>query len=445
MNGPKLPNRLSRKKYFCARILLLPVRSFVLLFALFAAAGLALAGDFDAAGGALPLESPAPEILDGGNGADESSAQAASEPGAEKPAEDFPGEISGEGAAQDLPLGDAPLTDEFLDGTAAKNSDAPHAAELGQEKLPDNSAPVSEKPEKKKPGRLRNHFEHDTLYMKPASRRLRLRASVEGYGTDLDLEGTVDEDEFSTSLKSSSFYTLNLTAYYRGFSLSVSVNPLMFNGEDKDFETYFDWYGNWFGADISYSSTNTLEGDLESGGSEVSVSSGIIRQQALVFNGYFVWSGNKFSYPAALGPSWRQLRSAGSFMLGMGAVGRKIEVKESEKLGSNKFDFQDFVISVGVGYGYNFVPAEGWLLHLSTLPQFVAYNYGRMKNNGNRNRISTNFPDLVVVGRLSVTKYFGRYFAGLMSTVNTYNIGDGDEFETSSVKWQARIFFGIQL
>lgn len=345
---------------------------------------------------------------------------------------------------EDPVLRDAVLSDEFLDGSAAKN-----AVEL------DATAPASAvKPElakedsaksAKKPGKIRSHFEHDTLYMKPASKRLRLRASVEGYGTDLEIGGTVDDDEFSTELKSKSLYMLNLAAYYHGFSASISVNPLTFTGDDKDFETYLDWYGNWFGIDVSYSSTNTFEGDLESGGHEASVGSNVVKQQLIILNGYFVWSGNKFSYPAALGPSWRQLKSAGSFMVGVGAIGRKLEVKENEKLGSGKFDLMDLVITGGIGYGYNLVPGEGWLLHLSTLPQFVVYNYGRMKNNGDRNNITTNFPNLMVVGRISVTKYFGRYFAGLTSTVSTYDIGDGDDLETTSVKWQARIFFGVQL
>jgi hypothetical protein len=104
-----------------------------------------------------------------------------------------------------------------------------------------------------------------------------------------------------------------------------------------------------------------------------------IKVKSAIFDGYYMFNGKRFSYAAAYDQSSIQVRSAGSFMLGLmwfqtsidyarplnglliqilGGVGR-IKLHEG---------------SIGVGYAYNWVPVKNLLINITAMPMLVVYN-----------------------------------------------------------------------
>ena len=284
----------------------------------------------------------------------------------------------------------------------------------------------------------------DTAYIVRAPERLRLKVSLNSSGSDLDTRWSGEGDKCRSLLRAQAKNTMSLTASYRGLSLSLSLNPAKLAGRNKDYELNLNAYGNRLGADLILQSAKTYEGTVETPSGVVEVPTGSVSQDMVTANAYYVFSGRRFSFPAAFTQSWLQRRSAGSFMLGLSFVAGRIKADRGDVLGSGAARLSLLCGSVGAGYAYNWVIKGRWLLHISTLPQFVVVSRNRLETGGSKVRMSYRFPNLLVVGRLAVVRHFDRYFVGMNAVVNTSFLGDADELAVNMLKWRARMFVGIK-
>ena len=286
---------------------------------------------------------------------------------------------------------------------------------------------------------------YDTLYMRRSSKGLRLRLSVKSYGSGIDIRGVYQDNEFKTHVAAMNKYTVSVSANYRGLALSLALNPGKLSGRNKDFEVALNSYGNRLGAELVFQTANTFHGTVTTASSSSPLSTGVVGQDMFMLTGYYAFGGKRFSYPAAFGQSWRQLKSCGSWMIGLSLFGRHLDIGENEVMGTDGSRISNFCIGIGPGYAYNFVLHKGWLLHVSVQPELVVYNYNKMKVSGGESVMSSRFPDFASIGRLSVSRTFKRYFAGLYSVVDLYNLGDPDKLEIQNIKWQACVFVGVRL
>ena len=284
----------------------------------------------------------------------------------------------------------------------------------------------------------------DTAYIVRTPGRLRLKLAVNGYGSDLDTRWGRGGSEYRSRLKAQNKYTMSLTASYRGLSLSVAANPAKLAGRNKDYELNLNAYGNRLGADLILQSAKTYDGTVDGPTGSVEAPVGSVSQDMIMANAYYVFNGRRFSFPAAFTQSWVQRRSAGSFMLGVSFVGGRIKTDFADVLGSGAARLRVLCGSVGAGYAYNWVVKGHWLLHISTLPQFVVVSRNRMETAGGEEKMPYRFPNMVVAGRLAAVRHFDRYFAGMNAVVNTSFLGDYDAFAVSTLKWRARVFVGIK-
>lgn len=91
------------------------------------------------------------------------------------------------------------------------------------------------------------------------------------------------------------------------------------------------------------------------------------------FNGYYVFNGRRYSQPAAYNQAVIQKKSAGSLLLGATAYASGINMAYNEN--ASLIYYCDSVgtitlgkIAVGLGYGYNWVPARGWTINAMVMP-----------------------------------------------------------------------------
>lgn len=285
----------------------------------------------------------------------------------------------------------------------------------------------------------------DTLYLQRAAERLRLKATLNASGSEIVARGESDGTRYKSVLEANNKYTFSLAASYRGLTLSVAVNPAKWAGKNKDIEFNLNAYGNRMGADVIFQSARTFKGTTTIDGIDYTMPTGMVRQDMLRVNAYYAFNARRFSYPAAFSQSWIQRKSCGSFMAGLSFSGSRIKISHDETLGNATSTLRMAYIGIGAGYGYNFVMKHRWLLHLSTVPQLVVFNRSKLTIGEEKEKSPYRFPNIVTVGRIAVVRHFTRYFAGMTAVVNTATVGDRDQLHLTTIKWRARIFFGIKL
>lgn len=289
----------------------------------------------------------------------------------------------------------------------------------------------------------RARLKYDTLYIeKPAERwTVKLRANVSG--NDLLVRSVADGQHTETNLKADHRVTLSMAVGYRGMTLGVALNPMKLAGKSKDIEYNLCSYGNKLGFDAMYSTANTFAGTYEGRGRNIDVAEGEVRQQLASIGAYYAFNHRRFSYSAAFTQSQRQLRSAGSWLLALSALGCKIDDRTANATAIGASSFKYFNLGLGGGYGYNLV-AGRWLLHGSLTSEVVALTYSRMEMEGQRVKAPYRFPNFIVQGRVAALYHWRTQFAGLTAVSHFSNTGDKDELSVHTVKWRVRLFYGLR-
>jgi hypothetical protein len=235
--------------------------------------------------------------------------------------------------------------------------------------------------------------------------------------------------------------TVSLGVSYLGISLSASLNPAKLLGKYRDYELTFNSYGRRFGFDFVFQDARNFNGWYEIEGSDrVDLPSDALNVKTLNANAYYVLNSRRFSYPAAFSQSYIQRRSCGSVLLAVSIQGQQATPKDEDEAYLKMTN-----IGIGAGYGYNFVPAKGWLFHISALPTFIAYSNTSAKVGGDNVPMKYHFPEVIITGRGAVVHNARSTFYGLSMNFNFTNIGDKDNLDVHNVKWYLRTFFGLRL
>lgn len=282
---------------------------------------------------------------------------------------------------------------------------------------------------------------YDTAYIARPSTKWTVTARMNVSGMAIQSEGIDGGQHFQTHAEANSKATLSMGVSYQGIALGLALNPAQLIGKYHDYELNLNSYRNKFGFDIIYQDAKNFKGWYEQDGiGRVDLPDGLLKVQTLNLNAYYAFNGRRFSYPAAFSQSYIQRQSAGSFLLAASYMGQQttLDWDEGQKLKMRN-------VGIGAGYGYNYVPRQGWLLHISALPTFIVYSKTSMTVGDDRMSLRYHFPEAIITGRGAVVRNWDRKFLGL-SMVYTYtNIGDKAELAVENTKWRIRAFFGLRI
>lgn len=285
----------------------------------------------------------------------------------------------------------------------------------------------------------------DTNYVSRPDHHLTLRLINNISGTDFTLKAIDEQDEdVDFRFKDPIRHTITLGANYRGLAVSIAFNPSHLFGKKTSTEINVNSYSNRYGFDFIYETNGQFEGEIDWDG-EVYDLNTEIREKSLTINGYYAFNGRKFSYPAAFSQSYIQKRSAGSLMAGLSYHRTSVSIMQNEDIEYDSEDIRKFKLSyasVGVGYGYNFVPNSRWLIHLSTLPTIVFWRDNKIIKMVGVEAMGSTFPEIAIVARFSLVHYFKHFFMGLTTVYNYTSAGDYDYFRLRHNKWRSRIIIG---
>lgn len=281
----------------------------------------------------------------------------------------------------------------------------------------------------------------DTNYITRPTTKWTIVARMNVSGAKIETEGMDNGIPFKSEMKADYKSTLSVGVSYLGFSLNAALNPAKLLGRYRDYELNFNSYGKRFGFDIIYQDAHNFKGWHDHEGMDrIVLPDGMLKVKTLNVNAFYVFNSRRFSYPAAFTQSYIQRRSAGSILLAASGQGQHATLDYTQKT-----DMKMTNIGLGMGYGYNFVPGEGWLLHISALPTFIVYSNTSMTFGDNRVPLSYHFPEVIITGRGAVVRQWRNKFLGLSMVFNFTNIGNEERLAVHNIKWRVRAFFGLRL
>ena len=281
----------------------------------------------------------------------------------------------------------------------------------------------------------------DTAYILRPQTKWTVVGRISVSGAELEAKGIDNGQHFNSEMKADYKSTLSVAVSYLGLSLSASLNPAKLMGKYRDYELNFNSYGKRFGFDIIYQNAKNFTGWHDHEGMErIELPADMLKVKTLNVNAFYVFNSRRFSYPAAFSQSYIQRRSAGSFLLAASGQGQHATLDWEQEM-----QLKVTNIGIGAGYGYNYVPAQGWLLHISALPTFIVYSKTSMTFGDNRVPLHYHFPEAIITGRGAAVYQWRNKFAGLSMVFNFTNIGDEESLAVHNTKWRVRTFFGLRL
>ena len=281
----------------------------------------------------------------------------------------------------------------------------------------------------------------DTTYITRPKTRWTLITRLNFSGMDIESKGYDQGRRFKSVMQANRKTTISLGASYLGVALSLSLNPAQLAGKYHDFEINFKSYGRRFGFDVSYTDAKNFEGWYDADGlPHYTLSDGTLAVKTLNANAFYIFNHRRFSYPAAFSHNYIQRRSAGSFLL---AASFQWQHAFHDWDLDTKLRMTN--IGLGAGYGYNFVPHRGWLLHISALPTFILYSHTSMTFDEDRIPLHYHFPEVIITSRGAVVRQWTKTYAGISMRFNFTNIGSEKSLAVHNQKWLARAFYGIRL
>ena len=199
---------------------------------------------------------------------------------------------------------------------------------------------------------------------------------------------------------------------YLGFSLSAAINPAKLMGKYRDFELNFNSYGRHFGYDIIFQDAHNFTGWHDMDGMErIYLPADMLSVRTLNVNAFYIFNGRRFSFPAAFTQSYIQRRSSGSFLLAASGMWQHTTLKWEQEMQVKMTN-----IGIGGGYGYNYVPSQGWLLHISATPTFIVYSNTSMTFGDARVPLHYHFPEAIITGRGAVVRQLGNSTSPISAT-----------------------------
>lgn len=282
----------------------------------------------------------------------------------------------------------------------------------------------------------------DTTYVTRPQTRFTLSARLNTAGSKFEVEGMDDGKHLHSKLSSDFKQTLSVAANYLGVTVALSINPAKLLGKYRDYEIGLVYYGKRFGGDLFYQDAKNYTGYYEEDGlPRIEFPADIFQMRTLNASGYYVFNHRRFSYPAAMTQGYIQRRSAGSFMLAASA-----QAQQGHYQGEDEMKLRITNIGLGGGYGYNFVPAKRWLLHISALPTIIAFNHTSLTYNDSRVPLKYHFPDVIITTRAALVYQIKKnQFAALSGVFYYSDFGSNKRLDIQNNKWRMRVTYGYRL
>ena len=149
-----------------------------------------------------------------------------------------------------------------------------------------------------------------------------------------------------------------------------------------------------------------------------------LMSSTLGLDAFYVFNHKKYAHAAAYCFSKNQLRSAGSFILGVQYADQDMsldlarlpeDIKPYNPWGDQMFRIHHYDYAVNVGYGYNWVFHRNWLFNIMATPSIGLRHTVINDVDNARNTMACNLR-----GRMALVRNCGNFFYGMNATFNGF-------------------------
>lgn len=286
---------------------------------------------------------------------------------------------------------------------------------------------------------------HDSSFYDSPAGDFDVRLSMNLAGSIIHTKGSdaSDNSAFRTNISSASVVNSSITVCYKGIGLGYTFNPFS-NGKGKDDNRFnLTLYGNLLGLDLSYHNIKSFSGYSRLGGEKYIIPYGDSGMKLFLLNGFIIFNHKHYSFPAGVGQSYIQKRSSGSLIGGISFSRNKTSV-ESVGFGEPSIQINSKVLSLGVGYGYNYVPREKVLLSFMFMPKFVVYDSSFVDVDHYDIRQTFKRPELTYSANLAAVRWYGKLYLALTALADAYSSHHTDSgFQLLQIQWQLHAHVGF--
>ncbi len=294
----------------------------------------------------------------------------------------------------------------------------------------------------------------DTAFVRLPRQNWFVKVRYDGFGSNINIHNRMEDDEMMTiKMKSTLRTTVGVSASYKGLGFTFSFAPRRLFHKTSDQEYNINFYNNWWGADVTFTNISDFDTDTKIGHVRSSAVIESTRLYGMSVNTYYVFNGRKFSYPAAFNNTMIQKRSAGSVIAAATFYNGQLSIKVSETRYNmpNEPSITMRHAAIGGGYAYNYVTRYHWLLHVSAQPTFMIWKNYTLRVEKDRetgetisNRLPIQNAQLYFLSRVGAIYSRGHYYIGFMGVLQTYRVGNSDEFSIQNTYWKGRIYYGVR-
>lgn len=285
----------------------------------------------------------------------------------------------------------------------------------------------------------------DTTYISRPTEpwTVKLRSNLSG--TLSGVSGHNDGTKFSGMWAARFRHTLSAAAVYKGIGLGLALNPSKLIGKSKDMEYHITSYGNRMGVDMVYETSKSDNGSGNIGDHHIDIKAGDVKRRSFAANYYYAFNGKRFSFPAAFTQSYKQRRSAGSWLIGASFQAGKTNLSAADSNFLQKVTLRTLDFAIGAGYAHNICIGRRWLAHLSLLPTIVIYDHSSTEGNSMpKTRMKYRFPNILATGHTSLLYSWKRHFAGVSSILDGSYTGTDKYLAVYKLKWRIRLSYGFR-
>lgn len=259
---------------------------------------------------------------------------------------------------------------------------------------------------------------YDTTYIfRPQERWLvRTRSFFSGEQITLAaVDGYNQSNQYGFMVGSGLNYRQTIGGGYRNLALDIGFSPF---GKKTSADFAINIYGNRFGLKMSGAFTYGLSGSAMALGNTYDVQPGDIASIYGQVSAYYAFNGRRFSIPAAMNQSYRQRKSAGSLLATASACLLPVLVLEDAAKNLQVERAMCGLIGAGLGYGYNWVPSEHWLVHACVTETVGIWNAAYMVVRGYDQDFKRDTPIFVTYGSFAVLYYYRKWYFGMYADLD---------------------------
>lgn len=250
-------------------------------------------------------------------------------------------------------------------------------------------------------------------------------------------------------LGSTPSFSQGFSVSWRNITIGMAISPFQLWSKTRtpDQSYSISMYGNRMGMSAAVRYSETLQGVAAAFPDSVLawIPIGSCRDLSADFDAWYALNGKEFSFPAAFSQSQIQTRSAGSPLFSIAIRNGVTYLDSIEKLGNQPITLWTNMLSLGAGYGHNFVTRHHWLIHFSTVTNLTVLKYNRVDMEEIKSIQRGTFPDFVGTLQLSALHWTGRFFYGFNGTLRGALYGRIDKGLYNNNRGDLQFLFGIRL